>query len=227
MAVYSLARMAEYWDHTAGRYLELYRDEFQSKPYDLDVLATFAASLPRGGRVCDAGCGPCGHVARILAGHGLRVTGIDISPRCVALARTEEPDLEFLVMDMARMEFDDGTFDGLVAYYAIHYQPKSTLPAAWREFARVLRPGGRMLMVAKQGEGEGWIEDPLGSGESVYWCSFRAAELEALGAEHGFAAVRSAVREPIAGEAQVPRIYCTAERAGAAGRRVSGPGDRH
>jgi len=212
MGNYSPAGVAAYWDTVAPHYLELFREEFQSKPYDLAALAEFAAGLGPGARVCDAGCGPCGHVARILANHGLEVVGIDISPRCIELARIEQPNLEFQVMDLARLDFAVGELDGLLAYYSLHYQPKVSLPAVFAGFARVLRPGGRVLIVAKQGEGEGWIEDPLGSGQQIFWCSFQLAELETLLAGSGLRVAQSAVRAPLPAEAAVPRLYVIGER---------------
>lgn len=156
--------VARYWDIVAERYLELFRDEFEGKPYDKQVIASFASGLKTNARVCDAGCGPCGHVTRLLADAGLDAVGVDISPKCIELARKEQPSLRFDVMDMASMAFADGAFQGLVAYYALHYQAKSSLGGVIREFARVLCPGGLLLIVVKEGSGEGWINDPMGSG---------------------------------------------------------------
>jgi len=212
MGIYSPAGVAAYWDAVAPHYLELFREELQSKPYDLAALGDFAARLGPGRKVCDAGCGPCGHVARILASHGLKVVGIDISPHCIELARLEQPELEFQVMDLARLDFSAGELDGLTAYYSLHYQPKASLPAVFAGFARVLRPGGRVLIVAKQGEGEGWIEDPLGSGQRIFWCSFQLAELEALVAGSGLRVTQSVVRAPLPDEIAVPRLYVSGER---------------
>jgi SAM-dependent methyltransferase len=204
--------VARYWDMVANRYLELFRDEFQGKPYDRAILETFAASLPPGARVCDAGCGPCGHVARILADRGLDVIGIDLSPQCVALARAEQPGLRFETMDMAATAFADGSFYGLVAYYSLHYQPKSTLPPVFREFARVLGPGGRLLLVAKEGAGEGWIADPMGIAGQVFWSAFSPGELRGLCLDAGFPEVSCTVRDPLPDEISVRRIYATAAR---------------
>lgn len=207
-----LARVARYWDSIADRYLHLFRHEFENKPYDLEVLKAFASGLDSGSYVCDAGCGPCAHVTRILSDYGLKVVGIDISPRCVLLAQQEQPRLKFEIMNMANMVFADGQLDGLVAYYALHYQPKSTLHSIVREFARVLRPGGRVLIVAKQGKGESWISDPMGSGEEIFWSALGPDELQSLFSKNGFVAVNCTVREPLPDEIPVPRIYLTAER---------------
>ena len=204
--------IVRYWDAVAARYCELFRDELQSKPYDLNVLNAFATSVGRGARVCDVGCGPCAHVTRYLADQGLDMVGIDLSAVCVALARREQPSLQFFRMDMGTMAFREDSFDGLVAYYALHYQPKSTLDAVIREFARILRPGGKLLVVVKEGNGEGWIPDPLGSGQQVFWCAFTPSEVQSLLANNGFQIVSSDVREPLPDEIRVRRIYVSAQR---------------
>jgi ubiquinone/menaquinone biosynthesis C-methylase UbiE len=206
------ATIARYWDSVAGKYLELFREEFLAKPFDRQIIFSFAASLEPGARVCDAGCGPCGHVTRLLADSGLDPIGVDISPKCVALARQEQPSLRFEVMNMASLAFADLTFQGLVAYYALHYQSKLSLDMVIREFARVLRPQGRLLIVAKEGSGEGWIIDPLGSGQQIFWCALTAQDLQILVTDNGFAVLNCEIREPLPEEIFVRRIYLTAER---------------
>ena len=66
----SLRDVESYWDAVADRYLELFRNELLGKPFDRQVLDEFAARVGRGGSVCDAGCGPCGHVTRYLGSDG-------------------------------------------------------------------------------------------------------------------------------------------------------------
>ena len=208
-----LAWVAGYWDAVAPRYLELFRDEFDEKPYDLNIVSNFAVSLPSGGQVLDAGCGPCGHMARLLTNAGLKVTGIDISPTCITLARAEEPALRFDVMDMAEMTFAGASFDGIVAYYALHYLPVSRLRGVIREFARTLRKGGRLLLVAKEGNGEGWIDDPMGITDRVFWSAMPGDDLRGLVAANGFSDIRCDIRYPLPQESDVRRIYLTAVRA--------------
>lgn len=211
---WDLATIADYWDAVAPRYLELFRDEFDEKPFDKFVISAFAARLPAGARVLDAGCGPCGHVARLLADKGLDVTGIDISPACIALSRMEAPALRFDVMDMAATVFADGSFDGLIAYYALHYHPRDHLPGIMREFARMLRPGGQLLIVAKEGNDEGWIGDPMKVAGQVFWSAWPADDLQSLAAENGFADIHCDARAPLTQEIAVRRIYLTAVRSG-------------
>jgi SAM-dependent methyltransferase len=59
--------------------------------------------LTEGGEVCDMGCGP-GHVSRYLHDAGATVSGLDLSPRMVEIARQLNPDLSFLLGNMACAE---------------------------------------------------------------------------------------------------------------------------
>ena len=236
------ASIARYWDLVAPRYLELFRHEFDSKPYDCQLLASFAACLPAGARVCDAGCGPCGHVAHLVASAGaeaglrLEVTGIDISPDCVELARREQPALHFETMDMVAMNFPDEWFAGLVCYYALHSLPRRAHARVFAEFARVLMNGGLLLLALKEsssagemgktepGEGnasEGWIDDPMGTGERVFWCDFEVDQLRELLVASGFEVLDCTVRDPVPGEIAVRRIYLSARRRAASNQNAA------
>ena len=206
------ARTRDYFDAAGARYLELFRDELEAKPFDRALLGRFAAGLGPGARVCDAGCGPCGHVTRLLAGHGLVPVGIDLSERCIELAREAHPGLAFEVMDMLAMRFGSGSLDGLVACYALPYVPKAHIPALLAEFRRVLRPGGHLLVVAKEGEGEGYLDDPMGSGLRTFFASFTESELKGLVEANGFTCTFSVTRAPYPEEYQVGRIFLLAER---------------
>jgi len=211
-------RTREYFDAVGRKYHELFRDELEQKEYDRRILDRFAALLGAGAKVCDAGCGPCGHTARHLARAGLEVTGIDISPECVALARAGSPGLAFEVMAMEAMTFPDAFFDGILAYYAILYTPREHLPALLGEFRRVLKPQGALLVVVKEGEGEGFVDDPLGSGLRTFFANFTESELRTLLERGGFECVFAETREPYDFEIPVRRVYVIARKAG------NGPG---
>jgi sterol 24-C-methyltransferase len=106
--------------------------------------------LPAGSKVLDAGCG-IGNVARALAAHrALDVTGIDILDFNIAEARRRSTkaglsDLtRFQLGDYHQLDFPDASFDGI---YTMETFVHSANPkAALAEFARVLRPGGRLVM---------------------------------------------------------------------------------
>jgi ubiquinone/menaquinone biosynthesis C-methylase UbiE len=93
-----------------------------------------------GERILEVGCGP-GHLTKRLQDLGCRAIGVDANPQApdAAIARDVQ------VMRAERLEFADGSFDKVLAVHAIEHFPE--LPAALGEMARVLRPGGLMLLV--------------------------------------------------------------------------------
>ncbi len=115
---------------------------------DLDRIWN-ALALHPGVRLLDAGCGS-GQFALALAARGARVTGIDLSPEMIRLAQ-ENADLvampvavtwEVGVVDSLLLP--TGSVDAIHARMVLPFVPD--VPAALREFRRVLRPEGRLLV---------------------------------------------------------------------------------
>lgn len=96
----------------------------------------------------DAGCGP-GHTALFFAPHVTRVIAADLSEamldqgRTLAAARAVT-NVEFRRADVEDLPFPDGAFDLVTTRYSAHHWPHPV--AALREFRRVLRPGGQLLL---------------------------------------------------------------------------------
>ncbi|MFD1932742.1 MULTISPECIES: class I SAM-dependent methyltransferase [Nonomuraea] len=103
-----------------------------------------------GDRVLDVGCGT-GYLTRVLSpliGPGERVTGVDPSPQMIGYARERAPaNCVYLVGEGQALDLPDASFDVVVSTLAMHHMPAAARGAAVREMARVLRPGGRLLIV--------------------------------------------------------------------------------
>ena len=99
----------------------------------------------RGQRVLDIGCGT-GRLSAALAEDGFaRVWGVDASPEMLDVARGNVPAGVGLKEGSAeRLPFRDGWFDRAVMWLVCHLVDR---PAAFREAARVLGPGGRFAVV--------------------------------------------------------------------------------
>ncbi|WP_051020862.1 class I SAM-dependent methyltransferase [Nocardia araoensis] len=112
--------------------------------YNLPALLDLAGEVS-GRRILDAGCG-AGALFAALRARGARMTGIDASPRMLALAEQRlGADAELHVADLAEpLPFPDDAFDDVVASLVLHYLrdwgPTLT------ELRRVLVPGGRLLV---------------------------------------------------------------------------------
>jgi len=106
--------------------------------------ALFAEVLSRlelgpGVRLLDIGCGS-GYAARLAAALGATVTGIDITPELLAIARERAPDAQFVEGEMDALPFPDAAFDAAVGFNAFPFAEDPV--TAVREAARVTRPGG-------------------------------------------------------------------------------------
>ena len=99
-----------------------------------------------GKSVLDAVCGP-GNYVEILQEKGANVTGFDISPSMVKLARERNGDKgHFFVHDLAEPVgmLEDETFDIIICALALHYVEDWNLPV--QEFCRVLKPKGTLVV---------------------------------------------------------------------------------
>jgi len=135
------------YDAVAQDYADLLRDDLRGNVFDRAVLGIFAEQLSGdgGGPVADLGCGP-GRIAGHLAELGLDVSGIDLSPGMVEVARREHPGIPFAVGSMLDLPFGEAELAGALAWYSIIHIPQSEQDALFAEFARVVRPGGRLLL---------------------------------------------------------------------------------
>lgn len=137
------------YDRLAADYTAHVADELQHKPLDCELLRRFAASV--GGSFCDMGCGP-GHVTRFLKDAGADVFGLDLSPKMLEQARKLNPGIRFQEGNMLALDLADGSLAGISAFYAIVNLPKDALPVVFREMARVLAPGGRLMLAFHVGD---------------------------------------------------------------------------
>lgn len=122
-----------------------------------------------GKTLLDIACGH-GHGAVFFAGIGARVTAADLSPRMLErtgeLAKEAGVDLDLREHEAESLPYEDGSYDYVTCRIAAHH---FSCPASFvMEVARVLRPGGRFLLI------DGTVED--GHPEAEAW----AHEVEIL-----------------------------------------------
>jgi ubiquinone/menaquinone biosynthesis C-methylase UbiE len=122
--------------------------------------------LGLGEAVVDVGCGS-GRAVGELAARGVRAIGVDIDPEMVEVAAARWPAGEFHVADATALPLDDGSVTGYRADKVLHALAEPEL--AVREAHRVLRPGGRAVLV-----GQDWdtfvidSDDPVQTRELVH-----------------------------------------------------------
>lgn len=116
------------------------------KEWHIPAAADFAST--RGLRVLEIGCG-MGTDGAQFAKAGANYTGVDLTEAAVELARKrfEVSGLkgEFRVADAERLDFPDESFDLVYSHGVLHHTPD--IEAAVREIHRVLKPGGRAMVM--------------------------------------------------------------------------------
>jgi ubiquinone/menaquinone biosynthesis C-methylase UbiE len=102
--------------------------------------------LSPGNTVVDVGCGPGHAVAELAAAH-LKTIGVDPDPDAIAAARARTADAMFHVARSDELPLEDESVDGYRASRLFHLlaDPLPTLTEA----RRVLRPGGRIVLVGQ------------------------------------------------------------------------------
>ncbi len=95
------------------------------------------------GRALDVGCGE-GRVSRAVKACGYHLTAVDPVQRFIDAARDENSADDYVKSSAAKMPFDAGTFDLVVAYNVL--MDVEDVPAVVAEMARVLAPDGTMAL---------------------------------------------------------------------------------
>jgi ubiquinone/menaquinone biosynthesis C-methylase UbiE len=136
------------FDEASARALEVIYmtpDVVAQRARVLDLLA-----LVPGERVLDIGVGPglLAHDLARLVGETGRVTGIDLSPDMVAVAQNrlrDMPQAELRTGEATVLDIPDASLDAVVSTQVFEYVVD--VPRALAEVHRVLRPGGRVLIL--------------------------------------------------------------------------------
>jgi arsenite methyltransferase len=109
-----------------------------------------------GERILDVGVGPGFLAAEVMGDVGQTgsVVGIDVSSEMLKLAESRGAGVDLVAADCTSLPFAADSFDGAVAVQVYEYV--TDVPAALRELARVLRPGGRAVVVDTDGSSLRW-----------------------------------------------------------------------
>jgi ubiquinone/menaquinone biosynthesis C-methylase UbiE len=149
-------------------------DEFHIGRREATAHAVAKLDLDAGSRVLDIGCGIGGAARYIATQVGCRITGIDLTPEFIEVARrlTELTGLDgkivFECASALDMPFEDGAFDAAITLHvAMNIRERAAL---YGEIARVMKPGATLCVydVMKTGEGDiafpvPWAETPATS----------------------------------------------------------------
>jgi ubiquinone/menaquinone biosynthesis C-methylase UbiE len=189
--------VAQTYDTVAASYAERIPGLSAESTLEIALIDSFAARVlaSGGGPVIDAGSGP-GRVTAYLQSLGLDVSGIDLSPGMVEVARERHPDLHFSVGSLRKLDVADRSLAGLLAWYSTIHTPLDELGVILAEFRRVLRSGGFLLMGFHVGSGVQRITQSYGHEVGIDLQLFPPERIAELLVDAGFVVLASLVREP-------------------------------
>ena len=170
---------------------------FRGKFWELRQRTVNLASIEVGEQVLDVGCGTgtlAIEVAR-LVGRAGRVAGIDPGPQQIARARKKAArrnvPIEFQVGVIEQLPFPDQTFDVVFSTLMMHHLPAPLKCQGLAEIARVLKPGGRLVIADFKHK-----QERAGQAARFHAGGSRIQDLEALVSDAGFQQVEREEMQP-------------------------------
>ncbi|MEC3953073.1 class I SAM-dependent methyltransferase [Nocardia sp. CDC153] len=157
---------------------------------ELDWLLT---QLPPRAKVLDVGCGTGRPTAEVLAAAGHDVTGCDVSPGMIEIARAQVPGARFELADLRTLDYPPGTWHAVVAFFPLLQLTRAEIDAALAKFADWLAPNGLFLFATVPADVESLDIEFMGKPVTV--SSYPLAEYHRLLHAAGLTIVRERVVE--------------------------------
>ena len=169
------------YEKIAGIYTKQYFNDLTDTPF----IDKFLNKLKAGSKVLDVGSGP-GQFTKYMMGKGFEVVGVDYSKEMLSLARKMVPNGDFRFMDMRSLDFEDQSFDGLLAAYSLIHIPSEDIPETLDNFNRVLRSGGYIEIIAQRGKADKIVDEPFMPSEKMFFNFFTKERLTEFLEKAGF-----------------------------------------
>ncbi len=131
--------------YVSGRDPRLWRDRALLEDLRSSILQ--ACAVDRSSAVLEVGCA-AGFIARLVAPHVSRYTGVDLAKGALDVARRLAlPNADFIHVRPGRLPFGDGVFDATICYDVVtNYPDHLQVVPLVAEMLRVTRPGGAVLV---------------------------------------------------------------------------------
>ncbi|WP_439382974.1 class I SAM-dependent methyltransferase [Amycolatopsis lexingtonensis] len=202
---------AEVFDALGKDYETAYRTATAQRAAITDLLA----DLPPEAKVLDLGAGTGRPTAELLVAAGHDVTGYDVAPKMVELARTQVPAARFELGDMRELSFEPGSWDAITAFFSMLQLPRTDQETMIGRLAGWLKPGGLLLFATVPADVDG--VDIVFMGHPVRASSFTADALAERLRGAGLEIIREEQAEFVPdhpGAAAEPHVYLTARKPG-------------
>jgi len=209
----SLSNIKKTYNKVAVKYAEKFMGELDGKPLDRLLLRSFYEDNKHKGPFIDLGCGP-GQTAKFLADCGCTdITGADLSPEMMRIAKELNPAIKFEVADMLDLKYAANSFGAATGFYCIVHFDYPVIKTAFEQINRILKPGGQLLISFHTGNEMIHFDEFLKEKADIDFYFLDADKVIALLKETGFNILDALIRYPYPTEHPTKRAYIRAGKA--------------
>ncbi len=192
-----LKQIAAEMETGTAKLFDSFADTYQEKYMDVslyqDTLAMFCDLIPsENASLLDIACGP-GNITRYLLDTrpDFKILGIDLAPKMIGLAKKNNPEAEFRIMDARDIDQLDQQFAGIVCGFCFPYLFKEEALKLITNAANLLGPQGALYISTMEGDESksGWQGPSSGGDERLYMHFHQADYLKAGLLAAGFSKV--------------------------------------
>ena len=165
--------------------------------------AVLLEKLPEGSDILELGCGSGIPTTQQLA-EKFAVTGVDISAKQVELAQQKVPTAKFIHSDMIQLDFLEGSFDAIAAFYSMIHVPRQEQAELLCKIRSWLRPGGLLVATMGAHSTKAYFNESF-LGKPMYWSNFGSETNRRLVREAGLSIISA--KEETADEFEKPITF--------------------
>lgn len=190
-----------------------YEHAFRTATGHRAALTDLLDALPPEAEVLDLGSGTGRPTAESLVAGGHDVTGYDVAPKMVEIARSQVPAARFELGDMRELSFEDATWDAITAFFSMLQLPRAEQETMFGRLAAWLKPGGLLVFATVPADVDG--VDIVFMGHPVRAYSFAVGPLKERLQAAGLEIVRADEAEFVPdhpGAGPEPHVYLTVRK---------------
>ena len=149
-----------------------YQHKFMTLDLYHDTFDEFCRQVNnKNATILELGCGP-GNITKYLLNSfpQFKITGLDLAPRMIELAKKNNPGADFRIMDCRDIDKIEEKYDAIMCGFCMPYLSKEESAKLIQDASKLLRPGGVLYISTMEGDYDksGYEATSFSSGDEVY-----------------------------------------------------------